>query len=92
MTPKRATGQAAERRPPVPDNLKRLVAVRQGWLETIGKIMKERPKGEVWGLPTASIFEGIGEDSEERDEKIVEEAVELDSMDVDEVDVGVTVV
>jgi transcriptional adapter 3 len=78
-----------ERRPPVPDNLRRLVTVRQGWLETVGRVMKERPNGEVWGLPTKTIYEGIGEESEEKDEKTVEETVEVESIDVDEVDIGV---
>lgn len=73
-------------RPPVPENLKRLVEIRKGWIETVGKPMAELPQGVVSGLPTRSVFEGIGEESEERDEKIVEEVVEVDSMDVDEVE------
>jgi len=60
-------------------------------LETVGNLLKERPKGELWGLPTTSTYEGIGEEIEEKDEKSVEEAVEVESMDVDEVDVGAAV-
>jgi hypothetical protein len=47
--------------------------------------MRERPKGEVTGMPTHTVYEGIGDD-EERDEKTVEDVVEVDEMDVDEVD------
>ena len=53
--------------------------------------MKSRPPGEVLGLPTQSIYDGIGEETEARDEKIVEETVEVESMDVDEVDIDVAV-
>jgi transcriptional adapter 3 len=69
-------------RAPVPENLRRLVKVRQGWIENVGKLMKDRPKGEVNGLPTSSIYEGIGEDggAEERDEKVVEDAMDIDSI------------
>ncbi|CAD6571758.1 MAG: Transcriptional regulator [Tremellales sp. Tagirdzhanova-0007] len=88
---KRPAGQALEPRPSVPDNLKRLIPVRNGWLRTVGKVMKSRPPGEVLGLPTQSIYDGIGEETEARDEKIVEETVEVESMDVDEVDIDVAV-
>ena len=90
MAPKRAGPSGiVDRRPPVPENLRRLVGVRKGWLQSVGRVMRDRPIGEVLGLPTSSIYEGIGEESEERDEKTVEDEVEVDSMDVDEDDVGV---
>ncbi|ORY30351.1 histone acetyltransferases subunit 3-domain-containing protein [Naematelia encephala] len=73
-------------RPPVPDGLKRLLQVRNGWLDGVGRLMKEKPRGELVGLPTKNIFDGMGEESEEKDEKTVEDAVEVESMDVDEVD------
>ncbi|WRT64729.1 uncharacterized protein IL334_001663 [Kwoniella shivajii] len=86
LTPKK--NSAGSGRPPVPDNLKKLVATRKHWLDTVGQLMKERPRGQVVGLPSRSIYEGIGED-EEKDEKFVEEQIGLagDEMDVDEVDV-----
>ena len=91
IVPRRSGGQVVERRPPVPENLGRLVAMRRNWVEMVGSVMRERPKGEVLGLPPRSIYEGVSGESEERDEKTVEEAVEVESMDVDEVDVGVAV-
>ena len=71
-------------RPPVPSNLKRLLGVRKEWLETVGKVMRERPAGEVIGIPTASIYDGIGEENEERDERDVDKGLEVDEMDVDQ--------
>ncbi|WWD21532.1 hypothetical protein CI109_106018 [Kwoniella shandongensis] len=86
-TPKKSASAAAAAngsgRPPVPEQVKRLVAVRKHWIETVGQCMKERPRGEVVGLPNRTVFEGIGED-EEKDEKSVEEVVDVDEMDVDE--------
>jgi transcriptional adapter 3 len=71
-------------RPPVPENLKRLVGIRQGWIDKVGKILAERPIGEVRGLPTSSIYEGIklvglGEGEEETDERKVEEGLDVDA-------------
>jgi len=51
-------------RPPVPDSLKSKVQLRRRWLDTVGATMRERPTGEVLGLPTKSIFEGIGDESD----------------------------
>jgi transcriptional adapter 3 len=51
-------------RPPLPDSLKNKVALRQRWIETVGRTMRERPTGEVMGLPSKSIFEGIGDESD----------------------------
>lgn len=81
--PRRSGGQAQERRPPVPEHLRKLVAIRKSWKDAVGKAMRKRPKGEVIRLPMESVFEGIGREIDERDEKIVEE-VEVESMDVDE--------
>ena len=61
-------------RPPVPENVKKLVAVRRGWVDSVGKTMMARPRGEVTGIPEESIYEGLGE---EVDERVVDEAVEL---------------
>ena len=74
-----APGQPVPHRPPVQENLKRLIAVRRTWLDSVGQIMRERPRGEVMGLPTESIYQGIGEESEETDEKAVEDVVEVGS-------------
>lgn len=70
-------------RPPIPEGLKKLVQTRRRWLETVGQTMKERPKGEVIGMPDVSVYEGIGEEMDAKDEKFVEEQVNLE-MDVDE--------
>lgn len=81
------TMAANSARPPVPDGLKRLVAVRKEWLDTVGTCMKERPRGEVLGLPKSSVYEGILglTEEEERDEKAIEEVLEPDDgMDVEE--------
>jgi transketolase C-terminal domain/subunit len=37
--------------------------------------MSARPKGEVVGIPEQSIYEGLGEDV---DERVVEESIELE--------------
>jgi transcriptional adapter 3 len=63
-------------RPPVSENVKKLVHVRQAWVDTVGQTMKARPKGEVVGIPEHSVYEGLGE---EVDEKVVDDAVELAS-------------
>lgn len=68
------TGPNGTGRPPVPENLKKLVAVRQGWVSSVGKTMGARPRGEVMGIPEDSIYDGLGE---EVDERVVDEAVEL---------------
>lgn len=73
-------GPTTHGRPPVPDNVKKLVQVRKGWVDSVGRTMRERPLGEVTGLPTSSIYEGIGD---EMDEQVVEDAVGME-MDVDE--------
>lgn len=82
LTPKKTNAGSGERpaRPPVPEELKRLVATRQKWLDTVGLVMKER-KGEVFGLPSRSIYEGIEGEIEERDERTVDDAVEVDDGD-----------
>lgn len=75
LTPKKhSSGQSS--RPPVPDNLKKLVSIRQRWLDTVGQAMGQGKRE----LPKTSIFEGIGDD-EERDEKTVEDAIEIESGD-----------
>ncbi|ORX33921.1 histone acetyltransferases subunit 3-domain-containing protein [Kockovaella imperatae] len=71
-------------RPPVPINMKRLVAVRKEWLDTVGKIMRERPTGEVIGLPQETIYDGIGEEAEEKDERDVDRGLEVDDASGDE--------
>lgn len=73
-------------RPPVPESLKQKLGVRERWINSVGKTMRDRPVGEVIGLPVKSIYEGIGEDSEEKDEKAVDESMEIDEMDADEVE------
>ncbi|KAK8847442.1 hypothetical protein IAR55_005300 [Kwoniella newhampshirensis] len=84
-TPKKSSSSSATPagRPPIPEHVKKLVGTRQHWIETVGQCMKERPRGEVVGLPGRSVFEGIGED-EEKDEKSVEEGLAIDDMEVDE--------
>lgn len=73
-------------RPVVPDSLKQKLSVRDRWIHSVGKTMRDRPAGEVVGLPVKSIFEGIGNDTEEKDEKAIDESMEVDEMDADEVD------
>jgi transcriptional adapter 3 len=93
LGPKRSSqtgsGPGATGRPPMPETLKKRVQIRNNWLQTVGQCMRERPRGEVMGLPTGSIYEGIGDD-EERDEKTVEDVVEVDEMDVDDVEGGMS--
>ncbi|WVR04668.1 hypothetical protein IAU60_001679 [Kwoniella sp. DSM 27419] len=90
-TPKKGSSGAANGagsgRPPVPEQVMRCVTTRQTWLDTVGRFMRERERGEVVGLPCRSIYDGIGED-EEKDEKSVEDQVDLgaDDMEVDEVE------
>lgn len=69
-----ANGDTTNGRPPVTDNVMRLVQTRQAWVDTVGRTMKARPRGEVTGIPEQSVYEGLGE---EVDEKVVDEAVEL---------------
>lgn len=73
-------------RPAVAEVLKQKVKVRRQWMDTVGKTMLSRPVGEVTGLPSKSIFEGIGDSSSDKDEKAVEEAMDIDDADADEVD------
>ena len=77
LTPKK--GANAPTKPPVQENLKRLVATRQKWISTVGQVLKEK-KGECYGLPTKSVYDGIGDD-EERDEQTVDDAVGIESGD-----------
>lgn len=70
----KSTNGNGDAKPPVSENVKKLVRVRQAWVDTVGKAMKARPRGEVIGIPEASVYEGLGE---ELDEKVVDEAVEL---------------
>lgn len=80
-----AANGAGNGRPPVPDNVKKLVHVRQDWINTVGQTMRERPRGEVVGIPTRSVYEGLGD---EVDEQVVEDAIVLglggSGMDVDD--------
>lgn len=73
-------------RPPVPESFKQKLSVRDRWIKQVGKTMLDRPTGEVIGTPTKSIYEGIGEGSEEKDEKAVDEAMEVDEAEADEVE------
>jgi transcriptional adapter 3 len=57
----------------VPDSLKNKIELRRRWMDTVGRTMRERPTGEVIGLPTKSIFEGIDESDSE---KIAEDDVD----------------
>lgn len=73
---------AGNGRPPVPDNVKKLVHVRKDWIKTVGQTMRDRPKGEVMGIPARTIYEGLGD---EVDEQVVEENMVLGGvMDLDE--------
>ncbi|OCF45848.1 hypothetical protein I317_00336 [Kwoniella heveanensis CBS 569] len=74
-------------RPPVPETMKKLVDIRKHWIEVVGAKMKERPRGEMVGIPAKSIYEGIGGDDEEKDEKSVEDEVDLIGEEI-EVDMG----
>lgn len=80
-------------RPPVPENLKALVETRKRWMGTAGKWLKERPIGEVKGLPDRSVYEGIGDewgagqgaghgDGEDREGRGVREEDERDEEEV----------
>lgn len=73
-------------RPVVAEQLKQKVKVRQQWMDTVGKTMLSRPLGEVTGLPSKSIYEGIGDSSSDKDEKAVDEAMDVDDADAEEVD------
>lgn len=53
---------------------------------SVGERMKERPRGELVGLPEESVFVGIGPDGEAEDEERVEGVV--DSASVVEVQEG----
>jgi transcriptional adapter 3 len=46
---------------PVADNVKKLVAVRAKWKQSVGKSFEELEQGVVAGLPVNSIYDGIGE-------------------------------
>ncbi|WWC86866.1 uncharacterized protein L201_001745 [Kwoniella dendrophila CBS 6074] len=87
ITPKKGSSSTTTK-PPIPDNLKKLVLTRKHWLDTVGQLMKERPRGQVVGLPQTSIYQGIigGEDEEKTDEKSVEDQMGLaqDEMDIDD--------
>lgn len=77
------TGGNGNGRPPVPDNLKKLVHVRRSWVNSVGQTMRDRPKGEVMGIPTDTIYEGLGD---EVDEQVVEESIVVGggSMEIDD--------
>nr|KIR49613.1 transcriptional adapter 3 [Cryptococcus bacillisporus CA1280] len=51
----------ASGRPPVPDTLKRLVDTRKSWMGSVGQVIKERPRGELIGIPGESVYKGIEE-------------------------------
>jgi transcriptional adapter 3 len=57
---KNAAGKV-ESKPPVPEGLKKLVQVRRDWVSSVGERMKERPRGELVGLPAESVYQGIGD-------------------------------
>lgn len=78
LTPKKSSAGGSTR-PPVPENMKKLVSIRQRWLDQVGHAVVQ---GQSKGLPTRSIYEGVGDD-EEHDEKIVEDAIEVESGDED---------
>lgn len=63
-------------RPAMQESLKSKVVLRQKWLDTVGRTMKERPTGEVMGLPAKSIYEGIGDESDRDDKQEDEEDME----------------
>ncbi|WWC67992.1 uncharacterized protein I206_101911 [Kwoniella pini CBS 10737] len=87
LTPKKNSSTGGNSiKPPIPDNLKKLVQTRKQWLDGIGQLMKELPRGKVVGLPIKSIYEGIGGEDEEKDEKSVEDQIGLapDEIEVDE--------
>lgn len=73
-------------RPPVPESFKQKLSVRERWIKQVGKTMLDRPMGEVIGMPTKSIYEGLREGNEEKDEKAVDESMEVDEADADEVE------
>ncbi|WVF69761.1 hypothetical protein IAT40_004540 [Kwoniella sp. CBS 6097] len=86
-TPKKNSSQAnGSGRPPVPENMTKLVEIRKHWIEVVGAKMKERPRGDMVGIPARSIYEGLGGEDEEKDEKSVEDQVELlaEEMEVDD--------
>lgn len=48
----------------VPDQLKQLVETRQRWVAMVGGVFEEKERtclGRIWGLPTKSIYDGLGE-------------------------------
>jgi len=83
-------------RPPVPEVLNKYVEVRRNWIGIIGKVLGELPMGEVRGLAVKSIYEGIGdgvglgEGDEERDERWVEDGLDVEGVVGEERMEGVT--
>ncbi|ODN79641.1 hypothetical protein L202_03583 [Cryptococcus amylolentus CBS 6039] len=65
----------ASGRPPVPDSLKRLVETRKGWIGSVGQVIKERPRGELVGIPGSSVFEGVGTDKNDDAKETSQESV-----------------
>lgn len=61
--------------------MKKLVQVRSNWVGSVGQRLKERPRGEVVGLPDESVYKGIG-DGEGQDEDKVEGVVDSASVGV----------
>ncbi|OXG46390.1 transcriptional adapter 3 [Cryptococcus neoformans] len=49
----------ASGRPPVPDTLRRLVDTRKGWMGSVGRVIKERPRGELVGIPGESVYKDM---------------------------------
>lgn len=86
--PKRASGAnangtangatASGSRPPIPESLRKSVQLRQHLLDMVGRTLRNRPRGEVVGMPESSIYDGIGEEMDAKDEKIVEDQVDVE--------------
>lgn len=58
---KKPSSHETRSRQPIADNVKKLLAIRSKWKQNIGKSFDELDEGVVLGLPTKSIYEGIGE-------------------------------
>ncbi|PCH38632.1 hypothetical protein WOLCODRAFT_136374 [Wolfiporia cocos MD-104 SS10] len=49
----------------VPEQLSHLVQTRRQWVDTVGGVFEEKQgesHGRIWGVPTASVYEGIEEE------------------------------
>lgn len=63
---KKPTSVETRSRQPIADNVKKLLAIRAKWKESIGKSFEELDEGVVVGLPKRSLYEGIGEAGQEK--------------------------